>query len=111
MDKMKKALMIVAIIALVAIAGSLVYYFVFFKPENARVELRLQEKLQEDKIKQEQVNKEKLKQALDELDNWYKEGIDSIPKDAGLEEMKIMIDVIETRYKAKRENIYKLYCN
>lgn len=106
---MKKALMIIAMVAIVAIAGSMIYYFVFFKPENARVELKLQEKFQEDKIKQEQVNKEKLKQALDDLDNWYKEAMGTIPKGTSLEETKIMIDVIETRYKTKQENIYKLY--
>jgi len=98
-------------VAIVAITGSLVYYFVFFKPENARVELRLQEKLQEDKIKQGQVNKEKLKQALAELDNWYEERMADIPKVGSFEAIKIMMDITETRYKRKQENIYKLYGN
>jgi len=34
MDKFKKALMIVAIVAIVAIAGSAIYYFIFFKPKT-----------------------------------------------------------------------------
>jgi hypothetical protein len=111
MDKMKKALMIIAMVAILAIAGSMIYYFVFFKPENARAELSLQEKLQTEKTQQEQANKEKLKQALDELDNWYQERMDSFPVGEGMsiEKFKIMLDAIETRYKAKQENIYKLY--
>jgi len=36
---MKKALMIIAIVAIVAIAGSLVYYYVFFRPEKEREEM------------------------------------------------------------------------
>ncbi|MHB8277883.1 MAG: hypothetical protein ACYDIA_09550 [Candidatus Humimicrobiaceae bacterium] len=51
MDKMKKALMIVAIVALVAIAGSTIYYFVFFKPGIAKAELKIQEAQQKQKIK------------------------------------------------------------
>jgi uncharacterized protein YxeA len=89
---MKKALMIVAIVALVAIAGSAVYYFVFYKPEIARTEIRLQEeKIQYDKeqkaieqkaIEQEKKDKEEadankkmaLAKALDNLNKQYEEG-------------------------------------
>ena len=54
MDKMKKALMIVAIIALVAIAGSMIYYFVFFKPEQQKAEIRLEaQKLEFEKEQKE----------------------------------------------------------
>ncbi|TET06176.1 MAG: hypothetical protein E3J83_06345 [Candidatus Atribacteria bacterium] len=37
---MKKALMVIAIVAIVAIAGSLIYYFVFFKPGMERAEVQ-----------------------------------------------------------------------
>ena len=40
---MKKALMIIAMVAIVAIAGSMIYYFVFFRPGVTRAEIRLQE--------------------------------------------------------------------
>ncbi|MHB8276155.1 MAG: hypothetical protein ACYDIA_00670 [Candidatus Humimicrobiaceae bacterium] len=40
---MKKALMIIAMVAIVAIAGSMVYYFVFFRPNIAKAEIELQE--------------------------------------------------------------------
>jgi uncharacterized FlaG/YvyC family protein len=50
---MKKALMIVAIVVMVAIAGSMIYYFVFYKPGVERAEIKLQEqKLEQDKEKQ-----------------------------------------------------------
>jgi flagellar basal body-associated protein FliL len=40
---MKKALMIVALVAIVAISGSMIYYFVFFRTEKERTETKLQE--------------------------------------------------------------------
>ncbi|MCL5772705.1 MAG: hypothetical protein M1479_10620 [Actinobacteria bacterium] len=49
MDKVKKALMIIATVAIVAIAGSMVYYFVFFKTGLIRTE-KAQEIQQEQKI-------------------------------------------------------------
>jgi flagellar basal body-associated protein FliL len=52
---MKKALMIVAIVAIVAIAGSMIYYFVFFRTGIAKEEIRLQEQ----KLQQEQEKEKK----------------------------------------------------
>lgn len=49
MDKMKKALMIIAMVAIVAIAGSLIYYFVFVKAEKERAETKLQEQKEAEK--------------------------------------------------------------
>jgi len=70
---MKKALLIVSMVAIVAIAGSMIYYFVFFKTEQAREQLRLEEV----KIKQEQNAKTQnllsRKAAITELDNWRAE--------------------------------------
>jgi uncharacterized membrane protein len=43
-DKFKKALMIMAIIVIVATVGSLVYYFVFFRPGIEKTEIRLRNK-------------------------------------------------------------------
>ncbi|MHB8276154.1 MAG: hypothetical protein ACYDIA_00665 [Candidatus Humimicrobiaceae bacterium] len=40
---MKKALMIIAIVVIIAIAGSMIYYFVFFRPGIAKAEIMLQE--------------------------------------------------------------------
>ena len=40
---MKKALMIIAIVGIVVIAGSTVYYYVFVKAESERADIRLKE--------------------------------------------------------------------
>ena len=99
MDKMKKALMIVAIIALVAIAGSMIYYFVFFKPEQQKAEIRLeaqklefekeQKELEQKKIEQENSDKKQqelnkkinLQEALVSLGKWYNDSLDQAYKD------------------------------
>jgi len=70
MDKLKKALMVVAIIAVIAIAGSLVYYFAFSKPEMEKQKLKLeQEKL---KIEQEKWEREKERAKQEELLDFLK---------------------------------------
>lgn len=67
--------MIVAIIAVVAIAGSMVYYFVFFRPGIERAEVILQEqKLKEDSEKQKiekdilELERKKLEQETQKAD-------------------------------------------
>ncbi|MHB8276157.1 MAG: hypothetical protein ACYDIA_00680 [Candidatus Humimicrobiaceae bacterium] len=40
---MKKALMIVAMVAIIVIAGSMIYYFVFFRPGIAKAEIKMKE--------------------------------------------------------------------
>ena len=69
---MKKALMIIAIVAIVAIAGSMIYYFIFFRPEKERAEIKLQEeKLEFEKEKQRSteisIEKDKEDKAQQEL--------------------------------------------
>ena len=93
---MKKALMIIAIVAIIAITGSLIYYFVFFRPEKERSEIVLQEqKLELEKEKQRadeiRIEKDKeykaqqdlnkkaeLAEKLDDLDKWYNEALEAI---------------------------------
>lgn len=59
MDKFKKALMIVAIVAIVVIAGSLIYYFVFFRPGIEKEQISLQEqKAQSSKVTVETIKAE-----------------------------------------------------
>jgi hypothetical protein len=101
----KKALMIVALVAIIAIAGSLIYYFIFFKPTQQKAEIRLQEqKLEMEKDKQradeiriendkkdkelQELNKEQqeldkkaqLSIALADIDKWYNEALDEARK-------------------------------
>jgi len=93
---MKKALMIIAIIAIAAIAGSLIYYFVFFRSGIEKAEIKLQEqrlelekgkqradeiRIEEDKEYKEQQelnNKAELVEKLDNLDKWYNEALETI---------------------------------
>jgi len=91
---MKKTLMIVAIIAMITIAGSMIYYFIFFKPGQQKSEIRLQEqKLELEKEKQradeiriekdkeykeqQELNKKaELAEQLVDLTNWYNEAME-----------------------------------
>lgn len=90
---MKKTLMIIAIIAIIAITGSLIYYFVFFKPSQQKSEISLQEqklelekekqradeiKIEKDKEYKEQQelnNKAELAEKLGYLEKWRSEGL------------------------------------
>ena len=96
---MKKALMIIAMVAIVAIAGSMIYYFVFFRPGVTRAEIRLQEEnlkyekeqkaLEQKNIEQEKKDKEqaeinqktKLLDALIALDKWHQDSLNQAYKD------------------------------
>lgn len=88
MDRYKKALMIIAIIAIVAIAGSLIYYFVFFKPGLQQKDLEFQkekyqiEQKEKQDNKQEELNKKtNLLNALADLDKWHSDSLDQAYKD------------------------------
>lgn len=64
MNDIKKVLMIVAIIALVAITGSMLYYFAFAKPANERAELELEK----EKLRKEEVRERKEKQESEQAE-------------------------------------------
>lgn len=107
---MKKALMIIAMIAIVVIAGSLVYYFVFFRPGIEKAEIMLQEqKLELEQKEKEKITtdealrKENLEKCLKESQDWYDKALGSVAdiKGATLEEQKMMIQLIENMYKEK----------
>jgi len=96
---MKKALMIIAIVAIVAIAGSMIYYYVFFRTGIAKAEIRLQEenlKFEKEKQlseelrienekktkEQEELNKKAaLFEALADLGKWHNDSLDKAYKD------------------------------
>jgi flagellar basal body-associated protein FliL len=76
---MKKALMIIAIVAIVAIAGSMIYYYVFFRTGIEKAEIRIQEQkleLEKNEIDkknaEEALRKENLEKCLKELEDWKK---------------------------------------
>ena len=85
---MKKTLMIVAIIAMIAITGSLIYYFVFFKPGLQQKDLEFQkekyqiEQKEKQDNKQEELNKKVvLFEALVDLEKWHNDSLDQAYKD------------------------------
>jgi hypothetical protein len=88
---MKKALMIVAIITLVIIAGSMVYYFAFLNPDMQRQDLAFQKS-----------NKLALDNALKEEDvNFYSSliGIEHLTTEEYALLFKIHQDTIDNLYK------------
>ena len=79
--------MIIAIVAVVAIAGSMIYYYVFFRTGIEKAEIRLQEeKLELEKEnqrdeEQEELNKKAaLFEALAGLEKWHNESLDQAYK-------------------------------
>ena len=92
---MKKVLMIIAIVAIIAIAGSLIYYFVFFKPGIERAEIRLREQ----KAIEEVIRKENLGKCLEEAKKNYLEMILAIGKDTKpIELYKTQMDIAKELY-------------
>lgn len=85
---MKKALMIIAIVAIVVIAGSLLYYFVFFKPGLQQKDLEFQKEKYQIEQKEKQDNKQEelnkkigLLNALADLEKWHNDSLDKAYKD------------------------------
>ena len=91
---MKKALMIVAIVAIVAIVGSFIYYYIFFKPGIEKAEIRLQEqKLESEKSSQ-------IKEYLNEYNAIRQEFIDKLNLYVGSKDKdKILTELQEIRRK------------
>ena len=100
MDKMKKSLMIIAIIGIVVMAGSLIYYFVFFRTGIEKAEIRLQEqKLESEKSSQ-------VKEYLSEYNAIRQEFIDKLnSKDKD----KILTELQEIRRKLMRLSVPEGY--
>jgi flagellar basal body-associated protein FliL len=107
MDKFKKALMIIAIVAIVAITGSLIYYFVFFRPGIEKAEIRLQEQ----KAAEEVIRKENLEKCLKETEDWYKETLETFKNTKGLTtyDYEIAWKIIRDLYQDKKDACNIMY--
>lgn len=112
MDKMKKALMIIAMVAILAIAGSMIYYFVFFKPGIAKAEVLLQEqkfesdkKEIEKKATEEATRKANLEKCLQETEDWYSEAQKSLGllKGGTAADYEIAWKIIRDLYQDKKD--------
>lgn len=91
--------MIIAIVAMLAIAGSFIYYYVFFRPEIEKAEIRLQEQ----KATEEAIRKENLEKCLKEAEDWYTEAIYSISQVEGgsLESYERVLKILRDIYQDK----------
>jgi uncharacterized protein HemX len=111
MDRYKKALMIIAIVAIIAIAGSLFYYFVFFKPELIREELTFQKEKYELEQKEKQENKQALERCLKEVEDWEKESYVGIfdLENSKDENIEAILKLIQEEYRNKVNQCDMLY--
>jgi len=96
---MKKALMIIAIVAIVVIAGSMLYYYVFFRTGKEKAEIRLQEQ----KATEEALRKENLEKCLKETEDWYAEALKGISSVEGgsLDSLERALKILRDRYQDK----------
>ena len=107
---LKTALMIIAIIGIIVIAGSMIYYFVIFRPGIEKAELKLQEqkaeadkKDTEQKATEEATRKENLEKCLKEADDWWK----TFTASKGMTDEQVAL--VWKMYQDKIDNCYKQY--
>ena len=102
----KIVLMVCAIVAIIAIAGSVIYYFVFFKPEIEKAEIKLQvQKLELEKNEidkkntEETLRKENLENCLEKVEDWKAEILEEISGMEGItnEDMASMWEIYQDR--------------
>ena len=105
--------MITAIVAIVLIAGAMIYYFVFFKPGIERDAIRLQEQKLELEQKDKQENKAKLEECLKEAEKNYKDrqnrwyDLNNKPRGSGMP--KDAFELIWKTYQDEIDNCHKKY--
>ncbi len=100
---MKIVLMVCAIVLVIAVSGSMIYYFVIFKPGIERAEI----KLQEQKAIEEALRKESLEKCLKEAKDRYTEAYSGGSRGQGM-----TVDRFELVLKKLKDN-YQLeidYC-
>ena len=106
---MKKALMIIAMVAIVAIAGSLIYYFIFFRTEKERSEVKIQEqKLELEKQNLQQKKDIQTQESLDKALKEKKATEDSIAMKTSLAKC---LDENEKAYSSQLLANYEVYSN
>lgn len=71
----KIVLMVCAVVLVLAVSGSLIYYFGFFKPNNERAEWEAEIKVKEEQLafEKEKLRKEEEKREEEELKKYLKE--------------------------------------
>ena len=95
-------------IAIVVIAGSLLYYFVFFKPDMQRQDLAFQKSQYELGQKEKQDNKQALEKALKEENDRFADSVKTTSgKNLTTEEWALIFKVHQDRI----DNLFKQYGN
>ena len=111
MNKIKITLMIVAIFAIVLIAGSITYYYIFYLPGNERTKQEIEQKKEIELQKQEAENQRKCQECLDKVEKDYKEKMlraASIVGNLNTHFLSLSAFLYK-EYQDKREDCYKLY--
>jgi len=109
--------MITAIVAIVLIAGALVYYFVFFKPGIERDAIRLQEqkleieiKEKEQKATEEAQRKANLEKCLKEAEEWKAEMLGELePVIKTSEDLDRALKFVQNEYQNRIDNCNSKY--
>lgn len=123
MESMKKVLIIVAIVTLVAITGSMVYYFAFAKPASVRAELEWEREKQNKADTKERMEKREaeaeelerdymLNQCLADAYDNYIEAWGEQAKRLGIEDGFLpgeTADALNEAHEKAQEHCFKLY--
>lgn len=119
----KVVLMVCAIVMVIAISFSLIYYYAFFRPANEKAEWEAQLEWEKEKLKKEELEKleeeheelverEALAKCLDEADETYREMWDEEVKRFDSKDNTLPTDVAEylNKIREKRyEDCYKFF--
>jgi len=103
----KIVLMVCAVVLVLAVSGSMIYYFVIFRPGIERAEIRLQEQ----KATEEVVRKENLEKCLKEAEDWKAtafNGLFDVKDSSDLNYERIM-KIIQDEYQNKIDNCNSNY--
>ena len=115
--------MIIAIVAIVAITGVLIYYYAFFRPANERAELEWEKEKYQEEIKQEKskATKERLEKEKREiqlyecLDSAYENYIEAWNKQVERLDSEdgflpgVTADKLNESYEKAKEECFKLW--
>jgi predicted Holliday junction resolvase-like endonuclease len=109
---MKKALMIIAIIGIIIIAGSMLYYFVFYIPSLNQEKLALQKQQYDLEQKEKQENKTALDECLKTAEAWKDAEVTrlkALRKEQGNSFTKDDMDFIWKEYQDMIDNCHQRY--
>ena len=102
---LKIVLMVCAIVLVLAISGSVIYYYVFFRTGIEKEEIRIQEQ----KSAEESLRKNNLERCLKEAEDWKRGAFGSIPDNASFSKKEAMMKIVQEEYQDKIDACNMLY--